>query len=147
MALTTTIDAETTRASTAEASLETSISALTTSVASQIASVEAEYDGKFAAVGITLSKILAFLKSIDQDLYSQYSLAPVASSRVISHTFGLVQGGDVQMYGPAGPSDPNATQIVLLQNGNWSDAGQPIELHWMDHQVRLLARIHNNYRL
>ena len=128
--LTTSIGNETTRASTAEASLETSISALTTSVASQIASAEAEYDGKFAAVGITLSKILAFLKSIDQDLYSQYSLAPVASSRVISHAFGLVQGGDVQMYGPAGPSDPNAMQIVLLQNGNWSDAGQQNYMGW-----------------
>jgi hypothetical protein len=128
--LTTSIGNETTRATSAEASLQTSLSALTSSVSSQIASVEAEYDGKFAAVGTTLSKILAFLKSIDQDLYSQYSLAPVASSRVISHAFGLVQGGDVQMYGSAGPSDHNATQIVLLQNGNWSDAGQQNYTGW-----------------
>jgi hypothetical protein len=128
--LTTSIGNEATRATSAEASLQTSLSALTSSVATQIASVEAEYDGKFAAVGITLSKILAFLKSIDQDLYSQYSLAPVSSSRVIAHVFGLVQGGDIQMYGDAGPSDPNATQIVLLQNANWSDAGQQNYTGW-----------------
>lgn len=130
VALTTTIDAETSRASTSEASLETSISALTTSTASQIAALEAEYDGQFVAVGTTLSKILAFLKSIDQDLYNQYSLAPVSSPRIIQHTFGLVQGGDVQMYGPNGEGDPNATQIVLLQNGSWSDAGQQNYTGW-----------------
>ena len=130
VALTTTIDTETTRATSAEASLEASLSALTTSVASQIAAVEADYDAQFSSVGTTLSKILAFLKSIDQDLYNQYSLAPVSSPRIIQHAFGLVQGGDVQMYGPAGPSDPNATQIVLLQNGSWSDAGQQNYTGW-----------------
>ena len=128
--LTTSIGNEATRATSAEASLQTALDSLTSSVSTQISAVTADYDGQFATVSTTLSKVLAFLKSIDQDLYSQYSLAPVSSSRVISHTFGLVQGGDIQMYGPAGPSDPSAIQIVLVQNANWSDAGQQNYTGW-----------------
>jgi hypothetical protein len=128
--LTTSIGNESTRATSAEASLQTSLDTLTSSVSTQISAVTADYDGQFATVGSTLSKVLAFLKSIDQDLYNQYSLAPVASPRIRQYSFGLVQGGDIQMYGPAGPSDPSATQIVLVQNANWSDAGQQNYTGW-----------------
>ena len=124
--LTTSIGNETTRATGVEASLQTSLTTLTSSLSAEISraeTVEQEFQS-------TLSKILAFLKSIDQDLYNQYSLAPVQSPRIIAFSFGLVQGGHVQMYGPAGPSDPAATQIVLLQNANWSDAGQQNYTGW-----------------
>jgi hypothetical protein len=128
--LTTSIGNESTRATSAEAVLQTELDALTASVSTQISAVTSDYDSQFSTVGSTLSKILAFLKSIDQDLYNQYSLAPVSSPRILQHSFGLVQGGDIKMYGPAGPSDPNATQIVLLQNEHWSDAGDENYTGW-----------------